>query len=496
MGRPACAPSWPPHGESSYRPLLIVPQRYAYTQILHAIAHHLVALLRLARRHLRRTWLRFGVLWVGSLIVGLLGVLFANWSNDASALFLDGIAGRPWLAFLITPALAAGGAWLTARWFKGSEGSGIPQVIGAIHAPRDPARIDGLFGLRIIIGKIAMGLLGLLGGLTIGREGPTVHIGASVMYMMRRFFPRVSVPTERLLLLAGAASGLSAAFNTPLAGILFAIEELSRSFEVRTNGVLITSIIFSGLMSLALAGNYLYFGQISAPDLYPIGFSVPVIVASLLCGVAGALFNLALLRPARWIPRAFLAWRSRSPLLWGAGLGLMVAIIGVALGGQTWGSGYDQARHLLMNQGSQVGWYYPLAKLVTTVLSYIIGIPGGLFSPSLSVGAGFGHWMAVWFGRYPQPALVAVCMVGYLAAVTQSPLTSFVIVMEMVNGGGLVIPLMASALVSSWVARFFTPPLYEALAEQKYFGESHEAPSPPQAPQAPAALASEAEKAG
>jgi len=176
-----------------------------------------------------------------------------------------------------------------------------------------------------------------------------------------------------------------------------------------------------------------------------------------------------LLKQARWIPAKVLVWRDRSPLVWGAGLGLLVAVIGIASGGQTWGSGYDQARHLLMNHGQQVSWDYPLIKLLSMVLSYITGLPGGLFSPSLSIGAGFGQWVSQWFGQYPQSTLVAICMVGYLAAVTQSPLTSFVIVMEMINGGGLVIPLMATALISSRVANLFTPPLYEALAVQKYY---------------------------
>ncbi|VDY14430.1 chloride channel protein [Thiomonas sp. OC7] len=213
---------------------------------------------------------------------------------------------------------------MTRKWFSGSEGSGIPQVIAALHGQPDPTRIRRLFGLRILIGKIGLGLLGMLGGLTLGREGPTVHIGASIMYEMRRFYPRVSLRMERLLLLAGSAAGLSGAFNTPLAGILFAIEELTRSFEVRTNGVLITSIVFSGLVSLALAGNYLYFGQITAPDIFPLAFVLPVVIAAVVCGLAGAAFNLALLKQVRWIPAKVLAWRERSPLAWGAGLGLLV----------------------------------------------------------------------------------------------------------------------------------------------------------------------------
>ncbi|MHB8346795.1 MAG: chloride channel protein [Acidiferrobacterales bacterium] len=436
------------------------------------VFHGLHGIKRQFRRNLRRGWQNYGVLWVGSVIVGLLAVLFSDWTNRALALFLGWIAGRAWLALLIAPAFTAAGVWATRRWFYGSEGSGIPQVIAALHAPPDPKRGSRLFGLRVIVGKIGIGLLGMLGGLTLGREGPTVHIGASVMYEMRRFYPRVSVRTERLLLLAGAAAGLSGAFNTPLAGILFAIEELSRSFEIRTSGVLIVSIVVSGLVSLALAGNYLYFGQITAPGIYPVAFALPVLAAAVVCGLAGAAFNLLILRQLKWIPARLLSWRDRSPLVWGAALGVLVAVIGIATGGETWGSGYGQARHLLMNQGVQVGWFYPIAKLVSMILSYITGLPGGLFSPSLSIGAGFGHWVSYWFGQYPQSALVAVCMVGYLSAVTQSPLTSFVIVMEMINGTGLIIPLMATALISSRIAGFFSGPLYEELAHQKYFGRT------------------------
>lgn len=435
-------------------------------------------LWRLARRSLRRSWNTFGILWLGALLVGLAAVMFANWANDALALFLRMIDGRPWLALIITPTFTAAAVWMTRRWFSGSEGSGIPQVIAALHGPPDPTRVRRLFGWRVLVGKIGMGLLAMAGGLTLGREGPTVHVGASIMFELRRLYARSNQRLERTLLLAGSAAGLSGAFNTPLAGILFAIEELTRSFEMRTNGVLITSIVFSGLVSLALAGNYLYFGQISAPDIFPLAFVVPVVAAAVLCGLAGAVFNLALLRQSRWIPAVLTQWRQRSPLLWGLGLGLLVALLGIASGGQTWGSGYEQARHLLMNHGEQVSWYYPLAKLASMVLSYLSGVPGGLFSPSLSIGAGFGQWISQAFAQYPQSALVAICMVGYLAAVTQSPLTSFVIVMEMIDGGGLVIPLMATALISARVSGLFTPPLYEALARQRYF-EPQSAAEPP-----------------
>ena len=296
----------------------------------------------------RRLFLQAGLPWGAALLVGLVSVLYTDWSNDAYYAFIRMVAGREWLAFFITPALTVLSLWLTRRWFTGSEGSGIPQVIAALHAPRPEAEdtlMRRLFGLRVIVGKMVVSLLGLLGGMTIGREGPTVHIGAAMMAEIRRFYPHRNAQLERRLLLAGAAAGLSAAFNTPLAGIIFAIEELARDFESRTNGIMITAVVFSGLTSLAIAGNYLYFGQINVPEDLGMAFALPVILSAALCGLAGAAFNLALLRWRTWMPDWLIGMRTRRPMLFAVLIGLVIAAIGVGTHGETWGSGYDQARH-------------------------------------------------------------------------------------------------------------------------------------------------------
>jgi H+/Cl- antiporter ClcA len=426
---------------------------------------------RLLGTRSRRLFLQVGLPWTAALLVGLVSVLYAHWSTDAYDIFIGWIAGRSWLAFLITPAFTIIAVFLTKRWFTGSEGSGIPQVIAALHAPRaedDDTLMRRLFGLRVIFGKIVVSLLGLFGGLTIGREGPTVHIGAAIMAEIRRFYPHRSARLERQLLLAGAAAGLSAAFNTPLAGIIFAIEELARDFESRTNGTMITAVVFSGLTSLALAGNYLYFGQIDVPGNLGGAFVLPVILSAVLCGLFGAGFNLALLRWRTWMPDWLIAMRTRRPLVFALVVGLVIAALGVGTHGETWGSGYDQARHLLEG-AAPLSQGYALAKWGALVVSYMAGIPGGLFSPSLSIGAGLAQWVHAAFSWAPMAAIIALCMTGYLAAVTQSPITSFVIVMEMTNGTGMVIPMMATALVSSRISALFTPPLYEALAQSNYF---------------------------
>jgi H+/Cl- antiporter ClcA len=418
-------------------------------------------------RRLRRLWLQYGVLWLGAVLVGLVAVLYAWLIDLGFALFHAVQRGHFWLPLLLTPAMSALCVWLTRRFFSGAEGSGIPQVIAALGEQGEAqSRIaPRLLSLKIVAGKIGISFLGILGGFTIGREGPTVQVGAAMMFYMRRFYPRPSVIMDKRLILAGAAAGLSAAFNTPLAGIVFAIEELSRSFEQRASGIVITTIIFAGVVALGLNGNYTYFGAITAGADGVRQAVVATVVCGLFMGVTGGIFCWLLLNTHKWIPAPLRNMRTQRPVLFGALCGLLVAVIGVLAGGVTYGSGYAEAKGLLMNQ-EQLSVFYPLAKMAALVGSYLPGIPGGIFAPSLSIGAGFGNLLHMLFADTSLSMLIALAMVGYLAAVTQSPITAFVIVMEMINGHALVISLMATALLASRVSRLFAPPLYEALSER------------------------------
>jgi H+/Cl- antiporter ClcA len=415
-------------------------------------------------RRARQLWRRYGVFWLGAIAVGLMAVLYArliDWGYDAFRVMQHRHA---WLPLLVTPAISAACVWLTRQFFRGSEGSGIPQVIAALHegtanlGPRTLA-------LRLMAGKILVSLLAILGGFTIGREGPTVQIGAALMYNLRRFFPRSTARIERQLVLAGAAAGLSAAFNTPLAGVVFAIEELTRSFEARASGVLITAIIIAGVIALGLNGNYTYFGTIQISSHFPDLLAVAVLLTGIVTGVAGGVFGWLLLHTSRWLPAPIVQLHRDRPVVFGALCGLAIAVVGLVSGGTTFGSGYAEARGMLEGR-EQLSVLYPFLKMASMVGSYLPGIPGGIFAPSLSIGAGFGNLLHSVFGSMQLPMLIALAMVGYLAAVTQSPITSFVIVMEMIDGHALVISLMATALIASRVARAFAPPLYEALSER------------------------------
>ncbi|WP_321945079.1 chloride channel protein [Paraburkholderia sp. J10-1] len=416
----------------------------------------------------RRRWLYFAVFWLGAIATGLVAVMYARLIDFGYSLFLQMTTHYRWLPLLVTPAISAFCVWATRRWFAGSEGSGIPQVIATLHDVRKFG--PRLLTLRILVGKIVLSFLAILGGFTIGREGPTIHVGAALMYNLRRFYPArlrsmYGVGLEYKLALAGAAAGLSAAFNAPLAGVVFAIEELTRSFEARTSGVIITAIIFAGVVSLALQGNYVYFGTIAIAGHLPDLLAVAVILVGVITGVAGGVFCWLLLNTERWMPTRLLALRKEQPVAFGAVCGLFIAVLGVASGGNLFGSGYAEARSMLEGH-SQIGVAYPVLKMASMVGSYLPGTPGGLFAPSLAIGAGIGNVLHMLFGQMQLPMLIALGMVGYLAAVTQSPITAFVIVIEMIDGHALVISLMATALVSSQVSRLFAPPLYEALAQR------------------------------
>jgi H+/Cl- antiporter ClcA len=320
-----------------------------------------------------------------------------------------------------------------------------------------------LISLKLAFGKVVLGVGALAAGFSAGKEGPSVQVGASVMHAFRRFLPAGFSVHPKHLILAGGAAGISAAFNTPLAGIVFAIEELGRSFEQKTNGVVITAIILAGVVSISLQGNYTYFGHFAVGKIDS-KIIVQVIVCALVCGVAGGIFSRTLIESSGTIKGRLGYFRRIHPIWWAGFCGLIVALLGAVSGGAAHGSGYIFTREMLDGSISET-WQYAPIKYLATIFTYLSGVPGGIFAPSLSIGAGIGNDLLPLIGsQHAATAIVALCMAGFLAAVTQAPITSFIIVMEMIDGHEMVISLMAVAMISAIVSRLLSPPLYATLA--------------------------------
>jgi H+/Cl- antiporter ClcA len=411
-----------------------------------------------------RLWWRRVVFWVGAVLVAVMAVGFAKASNWAGGLFLQLVAGHVWVPFVIAPIGLTVAFLLTRHVFPGAQGSGIPQTIAALHM-HDQDMVDRVLSLRIAVGKVLLTLLGLASGASIGREGPTVQVGASIMHALGNLLRLPRPELRRALVLAGGAAGIAAAFNTPLAGIVFAIEELSHSFEARTSGTVFTAVVVAGATTLGLVGNYTYFGQTAAVLSNNVAW-LAVIVCSVTGGLAGGLFSKALIVAAAGLP----GWAGRAmiryPVVFAALCGLLLAIIGTLSGGQTYGTGYEQARGML-EEHSTLPPVYALLKLAATVVSYVSGIPGGIFAPSLSIGAALGSILAPFIHGAPAGAMILLGMTAYFSGVVQAPITASVIVMEMTANQSLMIPLMATSFLSFAVSRLVCRrPLYSALARR------------------------------
>ncbi|MGB8274112.1 MAG: chloride channel protein, partial [Alphaproteobacteria bacterium] len=256
----------------------------------------------------------------------------------------------------------------------------------------------------------------------------------------------------------------AAAFNTPLAGIVFGIEEMSRSFEVRASGLIIGGVIAAGLTSLALIGNYTYFGATAAALHGPLDW-VAVPVCGVVGGFLGGVFSRILIEAARGFPGRAGAWIGRHPVAFAALCGLGVAVAGLASGDSIYGSGYAHAKTLLSETGG-APWNFGLLKLAATALSAISGIPGGIFSPSLAAGAGLGANLAAFLPGTPTGAVIALGMVAYFTGVVQAPITAFVIVTEMTDNHAMLVPLMAASIIAYATSRLVCPVgVYQALAE-------------------------------
>ncbi len=256
----------------------------------------------LVRRHgpASAVWRRRIAIGVGAVSIGLVALLFARLADNAGHLF-DAMVGRAWwLPIIITPLGFILISLTTRLLAPEAAGSGIPQVIAAAYDPNRAGRM--LISVKAAVLKCLFTVAALGCGASVGREGPTVQILAAILAWYHRL---LRVPLRSSSIIAGGAAGVAAAFNTPLAGVTFAIEELADAYEQRVALLVMTTILIAGIVSLGLAGDYVYFGAVGLT--LPVGAVLRVApVAGVLGGVTGGLFARAMLNigPARdrWLP--------------------------------------------------------------------------------------------------------------------------------------------------------------------------------------------------
>jgi H+/Cl- antiporter ClcA len=409
--------------------------------------------------------------------VGLVAFYFAYMGKQAEVVHDILTEHVSWVLYLLPAVGLTIITLLRVSFFQGTEGTGIPQTIAALDSDAESDR-EKMLSLRILFGKIVLTTLGLFSGASMGREGPTVQASACIMYFCRKVvsFPQHYV--QRGLITAGGAAGIAAAFNAPVAGIIFSFEEIGRSFEKRNLGVIIGVVLVACAVCVAFFGNYWFYGEVNSPSVSWQGWVfVPVIAVCM--GVCGGLFSHFIVRAYPRISTLML----RRPVVVPMSIGLAIGFIGWLSSGHSLGTGFVEAQSMLM-QGEELAWYYAPLRMAATALTMLSGIPGGLFDPSLSAGAGFGQWFTniihnfEWAATVDANLIMMIAMACFFAAVVQSPVTAVVIMVEMTDSIHATMPMLAGALIAYAISkRFCSCSIYVSFAKN-YFNESCEDVAP------------------
>jgi H+/Cl- antiporter ClcA len=402
---------------------------------------------------MRRNVMQAIPFWVASVITGVVAVLYAKLFDLAEHTVLK-IAGLPWWVLFITcPVFFFLSWWIVNKLAPAARGSGIPQVMAAIDLsnPKDNHKVGYLLGLRVMLAKIGSSLLLVLGGGAIGREGPTIQIAGSVFKWVNDLTPASwpKVPRKNMVI-TGAAAGLAAAFNTPLGGIVFAVEELARNHFKYFRTPLFVAVIIAGLTAQGLLGPYLYLGypKVSGTNWY---IFFPIMLIAAICGMGGAYMSRSIMAILRW-KQTFKLEKQKIYFLLGAAL--LMAAMGSFISTSVLGPGKEVMNDLLFTHEKQPVWYMPILRFIGPVLSFTSGGAGGVFAPALSAGATFGALVANWLQYTDANAnlLILSGMVGFLTGLTRSPFTSAILVLEMTDRHSVIFHLMLSGMISNLTA--------------------------------------------
>ncbi len=414
--------------------------------------------------------------WVGALICGTIAVLYAKLFAfaEAQSHYLIEHAG-PVVFIIVTPLCFMLAWWLVHRYSEFAKGSGIPQVMAAIEltTPKTKSKVKSLLGVRVIIVKIFSSLLMALGGGVVGREGPMIQISASIFKkindLLPAWYPKLS---KRNMIITGAAAGLASAFNTPLGGIVFAIEELTKTHLNYFKSALLTGVIIAGLTALYFLGPYLYLGY---PNLEDVSMSsiLVILLAAAITGIMGSSTGqliIMVLKKKRALKKVY------QKLIYVGICGIIIALIAVFIGTDAVGSGKELMHSTLFTDQKHLPWYLPIFRVFGSIVSFTTGASGGIFAPALSSGASIGAVIAGWFNLTgAETNLVILCgMVGFLTSITSSPFTSSIIVLEMTNSHDVIFYIMLTSLISHLVSRLVTQrSLYDYL-KHLYLVQIHE----------------------
>lgn len=431
---------------------------------------------RIRNERIKNNLLQAIPFWIASLFTGLIAVLYARLFSVAelgTAYFVNHFR---WMLFIITPVGFVIAWWAVAQFSPYARGSGIPQVMAAIElaTPKDDYKVNKLLSIRVIVVKMFSSLVMVFSGGIIGREGPTIQIAGSVFRKVNqwlpKWWPKIS---KRNMIMTGAAAGLAAAFNTPLGGIVFAVEELTKTHISYFKTALFTAIIIAGLTAQAFLGPYLYLGypKVDKTSFY-IFFGVAGV--ALIAGLAGSIMSKIMLALLRWKSKFRFTYQH---LLYVTICGLIIACVAFFLDVRILGSGKMLMAHSLFTADKYTEWYVPGFRMSGTILSFTTGTSGGVFAPSLGAGASIGSVISGWMhlSETDSNLLILSGMVGFLTGITRTPFTAAILVLEMTDRHNVILHLMLAGMTANLVSYLVDRhSLYDHLKYQYLHDVNHE----------------------
>lgn len=412
--------------------------------------------------------------WLGAFISGAVAVLYAkffHWAELGTQLIYE---NDKWAFFIISPVCFVLAWWLVAKYSPFAGGSGIPQVSAAIELsnPKHNYKVNSLLSLRIVFIKILSSLIMVFAGGVIGREGPTIQISASIYKkindLLPAWYPKIS---KRNMIVTGAAAGLAAAFNTPLGGIVFAIEEITKTHFSFFKSALLTGVIIAGLTALTFLGPYLYLGypQLSNVTAWIIVGIVPLAVMTGIAGSGMGKMILYILKKKNALKGNY------QKAIYVTICGLVIASLAIFIDNRTFGSGKEIMVSTLFTSQKHLEWYVPFLRIIGSIVSFSTGASGGIFAPSLSAGASIGAVFAGWFhfSISETNLLILSGMTGFLTGITRSPFTSSILVLEMTNSHNVIFYIMLTALISNLIATLVSRHSFYDHLKDQYISKIH-----------------------
>jgi CIC family chloride channel protein len=371
------------------------------------------------------------------------------------------MGGAPWRRLLFPVVGSLGIGYLLYRYFPYARGSGVPQTKAALFAR------EGRITLRTVLGKFFCTSATLASGIPLGREGPSVQVGGGIASVLGRF---LGLRTElvKKLIPVGAAAAIAAAFNTPLAAVLFSLEEIMGDLNAPVMGAVVLASATSWVVLRVLLGNNPLFKVPQYQLVHPAEFAVYAVL-----GVAGGVVSAAFTKLLLGMRARFLRFPQKTVWFQPVAGGLLVGLVGWFVP-QVLGVGYGYVGDALNgNMAFKMMMLLVVLKLLTVTTSYASGNAGGIFGPALFIGAMLGGTVGTLaHGLFPAHtatpgAYALVGMGAVFAGIVRAPMTSVLMIFEMTQDYAVIVPLMIANMVSLFISsRLQREPIYEALAVQ------------------------------